>query len=96
MNDYKVLKCLELIESLIDDCPVIYLGTNFKDTLDVAFPAIIKFIEKVGYGYKDNYHEIYDVGNEIIFDDNESGMAKEKYINIVKKLFEKKIWSFNG
>ena len=96
INDDKVLKCLELIESLIVNCPVMNLCTNFEDTFDEAFPAIIKFIEKVGYGYKNNYHKIYDVGNEIIFDDNESDMAKEKYINIVKKLFEKKIWSFNG
>ena len=39
---------------------------------------------------------LYDVGNKIIFDDNESDMAKEKYTIIVQKLFKKKIWSFVG
>ena len=95
-NDDKVLKCLELIESLIDDCPVMKLGTNFEDTFDVAFPAIVKFIEKVGYEYKDNYHKLYDVGTKINFDDNESDKAKEKYTILVHKLYKKEIWSFNG
>ena len=90
-DDDKVLKCLELIESLIDDCPVMKLGTNFE-----AFPAIVKFIEKVGYEYKDNYHKLYDVGTKIKFDDNESDKAKEKYIILVHKLYKKEIWAFNG
>ena len=95
-NDDKVLKCLELIESLIDDCPVMKLGTNCEDTFDEAFPDIVKFIEKVGYEYKDNYHKLYDVGTKIYFDDNESDKVKEKYIIIVHKLYKKEIWSFNG
>ena len=94
-KDDKVLKCLELIESLIDDCPVMKLGTTFEDTFDVAFPAIAEFIKKVGYEYKDDYHKLYDVGTKINFDYNESDKVKEKYIIIVHKLYEKEIWSFN-
>ena len=91
--DDKVLKCLELIESLIEGCDVMSLDTNDEYGFDEAFPSIIEFIEKVGYDYK--YNKLYDVGNKIIFV-NESNMAKEKYINIVEKLYKKKIWPFEG
>ena len=94
--DDKVLKCLELIESLIEDRDVMRLNTNDESSFNVAFPSIIEFIKKVGYDYKDNYNKLYDVGNKIIFDDNESDMVKEKYTIIVQKLFKKKIWSFEG
>ena len=92
-ND-KVLKCLELIESLIEGCDVMSLVTNDECSFNVAFPAIIVFIEKVGYDYNYN-NKVYDVGNKIIFV-NEKNMAKEKYINIVEKLYKKKIWPFEG
>ena len=95
-DDDKVLKCLELIESLIEGCDVMRLGTNYEYSFDEAFPFIIEFIKKVGYDYKDNYNKLYDAGNKIIFDDNESDKAKEKYTIIVQKLFKKKIWSFDG
>ena len=83
-DDDKVLKCLELIESLIEGCDVMSLGTNDEYIFDEAFPSIIEFIKKVGYCYK--YGKLYDVGNEILFV-NESNMAKEKYCNIVEKLY---------
>ena len=92
-DDDKVLKCLELIESLIEDCDVMRLDTNEDYSFNEAFPAIIEFINKVGYGYKDG--KLYDVGNNILFVD-ESNMVKEKYSNIVEKLYEKKIWPFEG
>ena len=86
-DDDKVLKCLELIESLTDDCDVMRLDTNEDYSFNEAFPAIIEFINKVGYGYKDG--KPYDVGSKILFVD-ESNMVKEKYSNIVEKLYEKK------
>ena len=92
-DDDKVLKCLELIKSLIEDCDVMSLDTNDEYSFDEAFPAIIEFIKKVGYDYKNG--KLYDVGNNILFVD-ESNMAKEKYSNIVEKLYEKKIWPFEG
>ena len=73
-DDDKVLKCLELIESLIEGCDVKRLYTNDECSFNVAFPAIIEFIEKVGYDYNYN-NKVYDVGNKIIFV-NESNMAK--------------------
>ena len=95
-NDYKVLECLRLIESLIEGCDVMRLGTDDECSFNEAFPAIIEFIEKVGYCYVDN--EIVDVG--CLYDDddfiNESKLIKEKYINIVEKLYKKKIWPFEG
>ena len=93
-DDDKGLKCLELIESLIEDCDVMRLVTNEDYSFNEAFPAIIEFIEKVGYDYNYN-NKVYDVGNKIIFV-NESNMVKEKYINIVEKLYKKKIWPFEG
>ena len=92
-DDAKVLKCLELIESLIEGCDVMSLITNDEYSFDEAFPTIIEFIKKVGYDYKDK--KLYDVGNNILFVD-ESKMMKEKYSNIVEKLYEKKIWPFEG
>ena len=86
-DDDKVLKCLELIESLIEGCDVMSLVTNDEYSFDEAFPAIIEFIKKVGYGYNYN-NKLYDVGNKILFV-NESNMVKEKYSNIVEKLYEK-------
>ena len=91
-DDDKVLKCLELIESLIEGCDVISLDTNDEYSFDEAFPSIIEFIKKVGYDYKNN--KLYDVGKNILFV-NESNMAKEKYINIVEN-YIKKIWPFEG
>ena len=70
------------------------LDSNDEYSFDEAFPAIIEFIEKVGYDYNYN-NKVYDVGNKIIFV-NESNMVKEKYINIVEKLYKKKIWPFEG
>ena len=93
-DDDKVLKCLELIESLIEDCDVMRLGTDDECSFNEAFPSIIEFLEKVGYDYNYN-NKVYDVGNKIIFV-NESNMAKEKYINIVEKLYKKKVWPFEG
>ena len=93
-DDDKVLKCLELIESLIEGCDVMSLDTNDEYSFDEAFPAVIEFIKKVGYDYNYN-NEVFDVGNKIIFV-NESNMVKEKYINIVEKLYKKKIWPFEG
>ena len=86
-DDDKVLKCLELIESLTEDCDVMRLNTNEDYSFNEAFPAIIEFINKVGYDYKGGKR--YDVGNKILFV-NESNMVKEKYSNIVEKLYEKK------
>ena len=93
-DDDKVLKCLELIESLIEDCDVMRLGTDDECSFNEAFPSIIEFLEKVGYDYNYN-NKVYDVGNKIIFV-NESNMAIEKYINIVEKLYKKKVWPFEG
>ena len=91
-DDDKVLKCLELTESLIKGCDVMRLDSNDEYSFDEAFRAIIGFIEKVGYDYNYN-NKVYDVGNKIIFV-NESNMAKEKYINIVEKLYKKKNMAF--
>ena len=77
---------MELIESLIEDCVVMRLDTNEDYSFNQAFPAIIEFINKVGYGYKDRKR--YDVGSKILSVD-ESNMAKEKYSNIVEKLYKK-------
>ena len=71
-NDDKVLKCLELIESLIEGCDVMRLGTDDECSFNEAFPAIIKFIEKVGYSYEDN--KLVDVGTLFV---NESKVIKE-------------------
>ena len=86
-DDVKVLKSLELIESHIEDCDVMRLDTNDECSFNEAFPAIIEFINKDG--------KLYDVGNKILFV-NESKMVKEKYCNIVEKLYKKNIWSFEG
>ena len=69
------------------------LDTNDEYSFDEVFPAIIEFIKKVGYDYKDG--KLCDFGKNILFV-NESNMAKEKYSNIVEKLYKKKIWSFEG
>ena len=90
-KDDKVYKCLELIESLIEDCDVMRLGTNDECSFNEAFPDIIEFIEKVGYNYKDK--ELVDVGVLFV---NEGKRVKEKYIKIVEKLYKKKIWPFEG
>ena len=95
INDDKVLKCLELIESLVEDCDVMRLNTDDESSFDEAFPGIMRFIKKVGYGYGRNNNKLFDAGNKIMLDDNESNMAKEKYTIIVEKLFKKKIWPFD-
>ena len=92
-DDDKVLKCLELIESLIEDCDVMRLDTNEDYSFNEVFPAIIEFINKVGYDYKDG--KLYDVGNKILFV-NESNIVKEEYSNIVEKLYEKKYGHLRG
>ena len=69
------------------------LDTNEDYSFNEAFPAIIEFINKVGYDYKDG--KLYDVGNKILFV-TESNMAKEKYSNIVEKLYEKKYGYLRG
>ena len=92
-DDDKVLKCLELIETLIEDCDVMRFDTNEDYSFNEAFPAIIEFINKVGYGYEDG--KLYDVGNNILFVD-ESNMVKEKYSNIVEKLYEKQYGHLRG
>ena len=46
INDDKALKCLELIESLVEDCDVMRLNTDDEDSINEAFPGIIKFIKK--------------------------------------------------
>ena len=48
-DDDKVLKCLELIESLIEDYDVMSLDTNEDYSFNEAFPSIMEFINKVGY-----------------------------------------------
>ena len=95
-KDVKVYKCLELIQTLIEDCDVMRLGCNVEYTFNEAFPAIIEFIVKVGYNYEDN--ELVDVGYSDEYDDfvNESKIIKEKYIKTVEKLYKKKIWPFEG
>ena len=84
---------MELIESLIEGCDVMSLDTNDEYSFDEAFPAIIEFIKNVGYDYRDK--KLYDVGNNILFVD-ESKMVKEKYSNIVEKLYEKKYGHLRG
>ena len=86
-DDVEVLKCLELIESLIEDCDV-SLDTKEDYSYKVDFPAIIEFINKVGYVYNKD-EKLYD-GNKFFFV-NESNMVKEKYSNIVEKLYRKNI-----
>ena len=90
-KDEKVYKYLELIESLIEDCDKMRLGTNDERSFNEAFPGIIEFIEKVGYSYKGN--ELVNVGVLFV---NEGKRVKEKYIKIVEKLYKKKIWPFEG
>ena len=90
-DDDKVLKCLELIESLIEGCGVMRLGTDDECSFNEAFPAIIEFIEKVGYSYGDK--KLVDVG--ILFV-NESKIIREKYIKIVEKLYKKTYGHLRG
>ena len=91
----KFINVLELIETLIEDCDLMRFGCNVEYTFNEAFPAIIEFIEKVGYNYEDN--ELVDVGVGVgVLFVNESKIIKEKYIKIVEKLYTKKIWPFEG
>ena len=93
-NDDKVLKCLELIESLVDDCNVMRLDTEDEETFNVAFPGIVRFIKKVGFGFGEKNNKLYNAGINILFDDYTSGKVKDKYIIILHKLFKKNIWPF--
>ena len=85
MNEEQLYKCLEILEFTVEVCDKMRLGTNIEFTFNEAFPNIIKFIEKVGYGYEDN--KLKDVGDNI---ENESKRVRDKYIKIVEKLYEKK------
>ena len=93
-DDDKVFKCLDKIETLVDKCGKVILSTNFEDTFDVAFPGIVKFIKKVGFGYGEKNNKLYDAGINIRFDDNMSGKVKHKYCVILHKLYEQNIWPF--
>ena len=84
-------KCLLKIESTVEVCDEMSLGTNIEFTFNKAFPNIIKFIEKVGYNYEDN--KLKYVGDNI---ENESKTVKDKYIKIVETLCKKEIWPFEG
>ena len=81
-KEERLYKCLELIESIVEDCDEMRLGYNIEDTFRVTFPNIIKFIEEVGYEYKDD--KLFNVG--ILFA-NESKRVRYGYIMIVEKLY---------
>ena len=93
-DDDKVFKCLDKIESIVDKCGKLILSTNFEETFDVAFPGIVRFIKKVGFGYGEKNNKLYDAGINIRFDDNMSGKVKHKYCVILHKLYEQNIWPF--
>ena len=84
---------MNLIENLVDKCGKVLLASNFEVTFAEAFPGIVKFIEKVGFGYGEK-NKLYDVGINIMFNDNMSGMVKHKYCLILYKLYDQNIWPF--
>ena len=91
--DNKVFKILNLIENLVDKCGKVLLATNFEETFGEAFPGIVKFIKKVGFGYGEK-NKLYDVGISIMYNDKMSGMVKHKYCVILYKLYDQNIWPF--
>ena len=93
-NNDKVFECLNKIESLIDKCGEVKLDTNFEQTFDVAFPGIVKFIKKVGFGYGEIAKILYDAGINIRSDVNISDKVKHKYCVILHRLHDQKIWPF--
>ena len=92
-DDYKVFKCLNLIENLVDKCGKVLLATSIEETFGKAFPGIVKFIKKVGFDYGGK-NKLYNVGINIMFNDKMSGMVKNKYCVILYKLYDQNIWPF--
>ena len=92
-NINKVFKCLELIESLIDDCGKVELVTEDEKTF-IVFSGIVNFIEMVGFsfGHGEKNDKPYDVGIDMRFDENISKEVKYKYCNIIHKLYDQNIW----
>ena len=85
LKEETLYKCLEIIESIIEVCDKMRLGTSIEHTFNKAFPNVIKFIEEIGYEYKDD--KLFNFG--ILFV-NESKRDRYKYIKIVETLYKKK------
>ena len=93
-NNNKVFKCLDLIESLVDDCGKVGLVTEDEKTFVIVFSGIMNFIKMVGFsfGHGEKNDKPYDVGINMKFDDNISGKVKHKYCIIIHKLYDQNIW----
>ena len=63
-DDVEVLQCLELIESLIEDCDVHDTKEDYSYKVD--FPSIMEIINKVGYVYKDESNIVKEKYNNIV------------------------------
>ena len=72
-DDVEVLKCLELIESLIEDCGVHDTKEDYSYKVD--FPTIIEIINKVGYVYKDESNIVKEKYNNIVQEIYRKNMA---------------------
>ena len=72
-DDFEVLKCLELIESLIQDCDVHDTKEDYSYKVD--FPSIIEIINKVGYVYKDESNMVKEKYNNIVQEIYQKNMA---------------------
>ena len=94
IKNNKVFKCLDLIESLVDDCGKVGLVTEDEKTFVIVFSGIVNFIELVGFGFGqgEKNDKLYDVGINMRFDDNISGKVKHKYCTILHKLYDQNIW----
>ena len=93
-NNDKVFECLDLIESLVDDCGEVRLDTKDETTFDAVFPGIVKFIKKVGFGFGEKANKLYDAGINIRSDVNISDKVKHKYCVILHRLYDQNIWPF--
>ena len=93
-NNNKVFKCLDLIESLVDDCGKVRLVTEDEKTFVIVFSGIVNFIQLVGFGFGhgEKNDKPYDVGINMRFDDNISEKVKDKYCIIIHKLYNREIW----
>ena len=96
IKNIKVFKCLELIESLIDECGEVNLFTEDERSFVIVFPGIVNFIKMVGFsfGHGEKNDKPYDVGINLKFDENISKEVKYKYCKIIHKLYDQNIWPF--
>ena len=93
-NNEKVFKCLDLIESLIDECGEVGLATEDEKTSAIVFSGIVDFIEMVGFTFShgDKTDKPYNVGINMRFDANISEKVKHKYCIIIHKMYDNGIW----